>query len=85
MKCHQQGHRNILVKFPSVATRAFAAFAFIPVGEHIKVMVADPTAYDVLVQKMVKTNWRQVAFTELSAFQIHDPFLDRSLLGPCQG
>jgi hypothetical protein len=49
MKGHQQGHWDILAKLPFVATGALAAFSVVSVGEHIKIMVADPATYDVLV------------------------------------
>jgi hypothetical protein len=83
MERHQQGYGDLLVKLPSVTTGTFAAFTLVPVGEHIKIMVADPATYDVFVPIVVKTHRRKVALIELPASQVHDPFLDLFLLGPC--
>jgi hypothetical protein len=45
-------------------------------------MVADPTAHDGLVQIVVKPHLGPLVLTELSAFQVHDPFQVLLLLGP---
>jgi len=45
-------------------------------------MVADPTAHDGFVQIVVKPHLGSLVLTELSAFQVHDPFQVLLLLGP---
>lgn len=82
MKGHQQGNRDILVELPLVTAGAFAAFPFVPVAEHIKIMVTDPAAIKVLVRIVVELYRRLVMFTELSAFKVHDSLLDPFILGP---
>ena len=39
---------------PLVTSGALAAFTFVPIGKYIKIVVADPTAHDGLVQIVVK-------------------------------
>jgi hypothetical protein len=80
---HQQGYGDIFVEPLFVASGAFAAFAEIPVGEHIKIMVADSAAQNGFMQIVVEPHRRLKVLTEPSAFQIHDPFLYFFLLGPC--
>jgi hypothetical protein len=65
-----------------VTSGALAAFTFVPIGKYIKIMVADPTAHDGLVQVVVKPHLGPLVLTELSAFQVHDPFQGFFLLGP---
>jgi hypothetical protein len=65
-----------------VTCGALAAFTFVPIGKHIKIMVADPTAHDGFVQIVVKPHLGSLVLTELSAFQVHDPFQVLLLLGP---
>jgi len=81
----QQGYRNIFVEFFLMASGALTALAEIPVGEHIKVMVAHPAAQNGFVQIVVKLHRRLIVPAESFAFQIHDPFLDFFVLGPCMG
>jgi len=80
---HQQRYGDILVELLFVATGAFAAFAEVTVGKHIKIMVADSAAQLGLMYIVVELHRRLEVFTEPSAFQVHDPFLDIFLLGPC--
>ena len=85
MKGRQQGYRNILVEFLLMAGGALTAFAEIPVGEHIKVMVAHPATQNGFVQIVVKPDRRLIVPAESFAFQVHNPFLDLFFLGPCLG
>mgnify|MGYP006889794974 FL=1 len=49
VKRRQQRNRYLLCQFFFVTSGTFAPFALIPVGKHIKIMVADPASEDIFV------------------------------------
>jgi hypothetical protein len=80
----QKGNRDFLCQPFFVACGALAPFAFIPVVEHIEIMVTHPASKDGFVQIVVKPHGMFMALTKFLAFKVHDPFIGLFILGPCQ-
>ena len=68
-----------------VACGALTPFTLISVVEDIEIMVTDPAPEDVFVQIVVKPNGMFMVLAELSAFNVHNTFLDLFILRPCRG
>jgi hypothetical protein len=68
-----------------VACSALASFALISVVINVEIMVAHPASNDVFVQIVVKPNGMFMVLAELSAFNVHNTFLDLFILRPCRG
>lgn len=68
VKCRQQRNRDFVCQPFFVACGALAPFAFIPVVEHIEIMVADPASEDGFVQIVVKPNGMFMVLAKFLAF-----------------
>jgi hypothetical protein len=85
VKGRQQWNRDFLCQPFFVACGALTPFAFVSVVIDVKIMVAHPASKDGFVQIMIKPYRMFMVFTELSAFNVHNTFLDLFIFGPCCG
>ena len=85
VKRRQQRDRYFFCQFFFVACSALAPFTFVSVVEDVEIMVAHPASKNGFVQVMIKPYRVFMEFAELSAFKVHNTFLDLFILGPCRG
>ena len=82
VKSRQKRNRDFFCQPFFVACGALTPFALISVVIDVKIMVAHPASKDGFVQIVVKPYRMFMVLAELSAFNVHNTFLDLFILGP---